>query len=140
MIKVFGGRVLRHLLGFFILVAATATSAHALTLTSGPVFTTTPNAPLAGLVEFGTDVPSRVRVAVTNAMESWQRDFFEYDTAHSVPLLGFKPGRTNLVNITALDRFGNEIAATQSLVFVTGPVPSDFPLATLLKSDPDKME
>src|ERR1051325_1643709 len=99
---------------------AASISSRALTFTSDPVFTTMSNAPLAGLLDFVTDEPSRVRIAGTNATESWQREFFDYDTRHAVPLLGFKANRTNLISVTALDRFGNGVTATQAIVFVTG--------------------
>src|ERR1041385_3463693 len=122
MTKADGGRFLRNLLRLIPLATVSATlSARSLTLTSEPVFTATPDAPLAGVVAFSTDVPSRVRFAVSNEMESWQREFFDYDTSHTVPVLGLKAARTNVLTFTALDRFRNEVTATQSIVVVTAP-------------------
>src|SRR5581483_5712401 len=114
-------------------------SSHALTIVSGPTITHATNAPLAGLLELTTDDYSRVSVVVADGNSTWQRTFYDYDTAHSVPLLGFKAGRTNDITITVTDRFGHAVTA-QTVRFVTSPLPNNFPKISALVSVPEKME
>ncbi|MDB6124452.1 MAG: Arylsulfotransferase [Pedosphaera sp.] len=113
---------------------------HALTILSGPSLTTNTTAPLASLLQLITDVPSKISVSVNAGTNTWHRNFRDYSTAHSIPLLGFKPSRTNAITITAFDKNGNEITAPQPLTFITGPLPADFPTIVLFQSKPDKME
>jgi arylsulfate sulfotransferase len=112
----------------------------ALTILSGPSFTPAINAPLAGVLQVTTDVPSRVSVWVTAGTNVWERDFYNYATSNSVPLYGFQPGQTNLIQVTTYDESRNAHTASQLLRFVTAPLPSDFPEITLLKNDPAQIE
>jgi arylsulfate sulfotransferase len=114
--------------------------AHALMITSPPSFTVASNAPLAGLLQVSTDVPSRVSVSVSDGTAAWSRDFYDYGTVHSQTLLGFKVNRTNEITVTVHDRYRNTATAAQPVVFITAPLPSDFPPLTLLLSQPKKME
>src|ERR1041385_4851484 len=86
----------------------------AITILSPPVLTGTTNAPLAGLLQLTTDVPSRVSIAVDDGTEGWQRNFHDFGTNHSIPLLGFKPGTTNSITVTVRDRFHNEFTDRKS--------------------------
>ena len=113
---------------------------HAVTIVSGPSFTPATNAPLAGLLQLTTDVDSRIHILVSDGTEAWERDFFDFSTTHQMPLLGFKPDRTNQIQVTVYDREGNASTAPQILTFVTAPLPSNFPRSTVLKSEPSKME
>src|SRR6266550_8207400 len=72
-------------------------SSHAVTILSGPSFTQSTNAPLAGTLQLTTDIDSRVSILVEDGTEIWLRDFYDFGRTHSIPLLGFKPGRTNLL-------------------------------------------
>jgi arylsulfate sulfotransferase len=119
---------------------AVSLSAQALTITTRPTFTPAPLAPLAGLLQLSTDIPSRVSVSVSDGTNTWQRNFYDYSTAHSTPLLGFKPGRTNIITVTVWDGSRNSVAAPQPLLFVTGPLPDDLPPGVLLTNQPAKME
>ncbi len=112
----------------------------ALSITSGPAFTEATNAPLAGTLQLTTDQASRVSVSVSDGQGSWQKDFYDFATAHSVPLLGFKPGRTNQITVTVYDLLRNQVTAPQPLAFITGPLPTNFPVITLLQADPAAME
>jgi hypothetical protein len=112
----------------------------ALTITSGPSFAKATNAPLAGTLRLATDEASRVSVSVSDGQGSWQRNFYDFATAHSVPLLGFKPGRTNQIAVTVYDRYRNHVTAAQPLVFITAPLPTNFPNIVLLHSEPARME
>lgn len=112
----------------------------AITVLSGPSFTPATNAPLAGVLQVTTDVPSRVSVLVSNGTNVWERDFFNYTTSNSVPLYGFEPGQTNLIQVTTYDKYRNASTAPHLLTFVTAPLPSDFPPITLLTNNPSQME
>ena len=77
--------VLRHLRKWTIIAAAEiALNCQALTVVSGPSFTPATNAPLAGELALQTDAPSQVSVTVFDGIETWQRDFFDYGTNHSL--------------------------------------------------------
>jgi hypothetical protein len=112
----------------------------AVTIVSGPSFTAASNAPLAGVVQLTTDVPSRVAVSVSDGTATWERNFYDYGTNHSLPLYGFKPGHTNHIAVTVNDRHRAAFTAASSLTFITAPLPSDFPVVTVLASQPEKME
>lgn len=112
----------------------------AINILSGPSFTSTTNAPLAGLLQFTSDVPSRVSVFISNGTTVREQDFYNFATSNSVPLYGFQPNQTNLIQVTAFDQYGNAFTSPQLLKFVTAPLPSDFPEITLLKGVPSQME
>ena len=127
---------------FFLTVALLAVPAlsHAVTLLSGPSFTKSTNAPLAGVLQLATDVDTRVAVSVSEGTNVWERQFYDYATAHSVPLFGFKPARTNTISVTVTDRYRNQLTADQLVQFITSPLPTNFPMIHVLHSDPDRME
>jgi hypothetical protein len=116
------------------------TPSQALTILSGPSFTPATNAPLAGLLQLSTDVDSRVSVTAIDGANTWTRGFHDYGTTHSVPLLGFKAGRTNTITVTVYDKVRNAVTASQPLSFITPPLPGDFPTSVLLTNEPQKME
>ena len=134
--------LLRNVMVFSLAFAVLGVSfcSRALTITSGPTFAIATNAPLAGVLQLTTDEASRVSVSVSDGQGSWQRNFYDFATTHYVPLLGFKPGRTNEITVTAYDRQRNPVTAAQPLVFITDPVPTNFPIITLLQADPAEME
>lgn len=111
-----------------------------LTLASGPTFTQATNAPLAGVLHLATDVETRITVSISDGVGSWTRCFHDFGLTHSVPLAGFKPGRTNQIVVTVFDQAQNSQTASQPLVFVTPALPADFPHSTVLHSEPAKME
>jgi arylsulfate sulfotransferase len=113
---------------------------HAVTLLSGPTFSPATNAPLAGRLQLTTDVNSRISVLVDDGTDSWEKDFYDYTTNHSVPLLGFKPNQTNQILVTVYDTDRNSITAPQLLTFVTPPLPADFPVYTVLTNNSSMME
>ncbi len=103
-------------------------------------FTPAVNAPLAGLLSLTTPIDTRVSVLVSDGADVWERDFYDYATTHSVPLLGFKPDQTNQILVTVYDKNRNAYTAPQLLTFVTAPLPAAFPHSVVLKSEPGKME
>src|ERR1017187_7915925 len=112
----------------------------AITVLSGPSFTPAASAPLAGALQLTTDVESRISVVVSDGTDYWERDFYDFSTTHSVPLLGFKAGRTNQIVVTVYDKSRNAYTSEQRLTFVTASLPANFPPSVVLKSDPSKME
>src|SRR5208337_4180757 len=90
----------------------------AVTILSGPTFTPATNAPLAGLLQLTTDVDSRVSVLVSDGTNLWERDFYDFATTHSVPLLGFEPSQTNLIQVTVYDKYRASSTAGQLLSFI----------------------
>ena len=69
----------------------------------------TPRSP--EFLQLTTAEDTRVSVSVDDGTEIWERRFYDYATVHSVPLLGFKPGRTNEITVTAYDRQRNQVTA-----------------------------
>jgi len=128
------------LCAILITVGSLTPISHALTFVSGPTLVRQSGAPLAAVLRLTTDVDSRISVVTTDGTNSWQRDFYDFATTHSVPLLGFKPARTNQVLVKAYDKARNVISAQQPLTFVTGRLPASFPHSVVLKSDPNRME
>ena len=129
-------------LAFSLAVAllSVSTCSHAVTILSGPSFIKATNAPLAGTLQLTTDVDTRVSVLVNDGTNFWEHPFYDYAKVHAVPLLGFKPGRTNTITVNVFDRYRNQATATQLVQFVTAPLPANFPVISLLHSEPDRME
>ena len=115
-------------------------SSPAVALLSQPEFTPSTNAVLAGLLRVTTDVPSRVSVSVFDGVSSWTRNFHGFNLTHALPLAGFKPGRTNQIAVTVIDQAQNAQTAGQALIFITPPLPADFPHSIVVQSEPAKME
>lgn len=136
------GTVRKRRVAFTLMLAAlvVATCSQAVTILTGPAFIAATNAPLAGTLQLTTDVPTRVSVSMDDGTNVWARQFYDYATTHSVPLLGFKPNRTNEITVTVYDKQWNLVTAPQPVQFVTGPLPTNFPSITLLHSEPDRME
>jgi arylsulfate sulfotransferase len=122
------------------LVIAFSLTCNAITIVSGPTFTPSANAPLAGALKVTTDVNSRVSVQVTNGTNVWQRNFYGYSTVHSNALMGFKPGSTNSILVTVYDEQRNTSTASQPLTFITPALPQFFPVYTILTNNPSAME
>src|SRR5690349_21475402 len=57
--------------------------AGAVTITSGPTFTPASNAPLAGILQVRTDVPTRLSISVWDGTNTWQRSFVDYTNNRS---------------------------------------------------------
>jgi hypothetical protein len=137
-----GFRFLRGMLRTMAVAAAlVATCCEAVTILDGPTFVAAgTNAPLAGTLSLTTDVDSMVSIYVSDGVEDWQRDFYDYGTNHSEILLGFKPDRTNQITVTVRDQFRNTSTFAQPLTFVTGLPPATFPGIILVTNYPSQME
>lgn len=112
----------------------------ALTVLSGPSFSPAAVAPLAGVLALTTDTDSQVSVSVNDGIETWERNFFDYGTNHSLMLLGFKPGRTNEITVTVHDKYRNAFTVAQAIAFVTAPLPTNMPTFILITNNPAQME
>jgi hypothetical protein len=129
-----------HSLLFAVLLIVPSVSP-AITITSSPSFTPAGSAaPLAGILQITTDVPSRITVSVDDGTNTWERSFLDYTNIHSMPIFGFKPGRTNEITVTAWDKYRNSVTGPAPLIFVTAPLPSNFPKIVVLQSNTNRME
>lgn len=105
-------------------------------LTMGP----NPDTPLAGLLEIQTDEPTRVSVTIaeappqTNSIlnrgfnEPKTIDFEGFSTSHSLPVLGFTPDDTFIIDVTITDESLNKRVLDQPIMVITGPLPVEFPI------------
>jgi arylsulfate sulfotransferase len=110
-------------------------------VTRAPKIIMAPNAstPLAGLLELQTSDISRVSIVVSDGIDQWNKDFEEFNTDHSLPVLGFKPGRAHTVTVSVLDEEGNDLIEPVVLEVTTDPLPEGFPLINVT-STPELME
>ena len=97
-----------------------------LAVTSGHVLTPSPTAPLAAVYDVTTNDFSRVSFRASDGVESFEKSFPAFIKVHSVPLFGFKAGRTYDVTVTLTDRNGHTLEPN-TLSFTTDPLPADFP-------------
>jgi len=110
-------------------------------VTRSPVFIMAPNpsTPLAGLLELGTSGLSRVSVVVSDGIDEVNKDFEEFNTDHSLTVLGFKPERNYTVTVRVSDLEGTELIEPVVFEVSTGPLPEDFPVISVT-STPELME
>jgi arylsulfate sulfotransferase len=111
------------------------------TVTKQPVLIMAPNAstPLAGLLELQTSDLSRVSIVVSDGIDQWNKDFDEFNTDHSLPVLGFKPGRNYTVTVRVLDIDGVDLIEPAVFEVTTNPLPENFPEINVT-STPELME
>src|SRR5690348_3445122 len=118
-----------------VVLLTTTLASNAVTILSGPSFSPASKAPLAGVLSVTTDVASRVSVLVSDGTNSWQKDYYDFATSHALPVLGFKPGRTNQMMVTVYDVRRNAQAAPQALSFITSPLPTNMAHSAVIKSE-----
>lgn len=96
-------------------------------------------APLAALVQFETDSPSRVSVTVAGKDEYTDitNDYEQLETSHAVPVYGLYPGQANEVSITVTDESGE--AKTKTLTIETEPLPAYIPEINVRQAAPSEM-
>lgn len=107
-----------------------------------PAITVNPNSavPLAAIVSATTSKPTVLLIQVSDGSQDWTIPISSaLATSHSLPILGFKPDRRHVVEVTARDEAGN-LSATIPLEFITAALPDDFPKLTVSVSKPEKME
>ncbi len=137
------------LVPFLLLVASLVWTASAhqcggqIIVTSGPTLTMQPNAstPLAGLLEFSTNIPTRVAMKLHGTGEAWGVASEELQTNHAIPLLGFAPNSQYTLNDIALSSQEGALLTLGDVFSIsTDPLPADFPNLEVLASDPHRME
>lgn len=119
---------------FLLLVPATAQAVEVL---SGPTLTMNPNGttPLAGVVEFATDIPVRAVLTISDGTDFRRISFPDSALTHYLPVLGLKPETTYTVDVASIP--GGPIG---TLLTTTGPLPADFPARVVHVSMPKRME
>ena len=99
-----------------------------------------PEAPLGARVAISTDEPARLTIEIADGGRLERRELdADYRTAHVVPLVGLRPGRTHAVTFIAIDAAGNR-AVAPPLTIDTEPLPDDFPPLAVTVSRPERME
>jgi len=110
------------------------------TSNNSPEVTTSTNksSPLTSLLEFDTDVPARVVLDVSDDVDTWQVEFDDFETEHSLPVLGLRPGKAHTVAVSAYDE-DDELVYQDVVQISTDPLPADFPEFSVT-SVPELME
>ena len=99
-----------------------------------------PAVPLAAIVSAQTDEPAALLIEVSDGERQWSIPASpELSTQHSLPVLGFRPGRKHAIQVSARDQAGH-VSPAASLEFETAPLPDDFPSLAVSISRPEKME
>lgn len=111
---------------------------------TAPTITPNPNpaAPLTARLQVTTDEPTKVDIFVREATRSFRFTPSEsFSTTHDLPLIGFRPGRTQRINVWIRDASGNRTPWTGGgFTFTTPPLPAAFPLLRVATSQPALME
>jgi hypothetical protein len=115
-----------------------------LAIESGPTLTMDPTGttPLAGRIDAETNIPSRARFSVASAItgEIFTVEFPEFETVHSLPLLGLKSNTVYTVLVEFIDPDGALVTSSTPLIASTPPLPVEFPQVAVLESQPASME
>ncbi len=101
-----------------------------------------PNAamPLAAIVSFATDAPSRATISVSGGGENWSVSVDDPTTEHRRAVLGLRAGTSYEIGVTAHGADGGGDAAGTPLEFTTPPLPDDFPPIDVQLCKPDARE
>ena len=95
-------------------------------------------APLVRILELDTDVPTRVRVEITEGTDMWTHEYSQFDTFHLLPVLRFRAGKEHSVLVQTIDQQGN-LNSESLLTVLADPLPQDFPVYSV-SANPDMME
>ena len=112
-----------------------------------PVFTISPNivldpnlnTPLAGLLTLATNIPTRIRIEIHSAKNSWAVNLKKMATSHTIPVLGLRPNTTHTIKIHATTATGVTTTYEKPLTVTTDPLPNGF-TSIDVTSQPEKME
>jgi arylsulfate sulfotransferase len=115
--------------------------AAALTITAQPSLTMNPsgNVPLSGLITATTNIPARAKLTAVGTTDSFEVEFHEFATDHSLELLGLRLDSSYTVDVTFTDRDDNSVAGTP-VVAVTGSLPVEAPDIDVLVNVPAQKE
>ena len=109
---------------------------------TAPAVSANPNerAPLAAIVAFATDAPSRAVLEVSEGGRRWSVDSGgELRTRHDVPVVGLRPGRDHAIAVTARGA-GGERATAAPLGYTAPKLADDFPPLRVISCFPDRRE
>ena len=111
--------------------------------TSEPVFTLNPDglAPLAGVVQFCTNIPTTAQIVVCDGVNRWLVPTDDYyGNKHRHVILGLKADREHSIQVKALGDNGEWIENLLPIAFKTEPLPDDLPFIDVRISDQERME
>lgn len=98
-------------------------------------------APLTAVLEFSTDRPARVHLAIDNGdLRTEVTPTEAFRTQHSVPILGVGAGKSVVVEVILESESGKKTSTPQSVSFTTPALPDDFPPIEVRISRPARME
>lgn len=96
--------------------------------TEGPIASLLPDSPLAGLLQFSTDVPARVSYDLRGPGEVWRVQSNEFLTNHALPILGLAPDAEYVIErLTLQSEDASQYRPEIALTVVTESLPADFP-------------
>ncbi|RYG72253.1 aryl-sulfate sulfotransferase [Lentibacillus lipolyticus] len=97
-------------------------------------------APLTALAKFETEEPVKITVTVEGKDEQGdiQRTYDDYNTEHTIPVLGLYPDFANTVTIKTENEAGKTMESTFTVE--TKPLPDDFLTNETETAKPEKME
>jgi arylsulfate sulfotransferase len=136
----------RQLLVFSVVLLCVSTASRDVSATiqvvSSPVLAAAPDSPLAGTLSFSTDVPTRASFKVEGNNEAWWVDSSEFNTNHTIPVLGLAPDSNYSISNIRLSTPGGVMQSTLSDVvpISTPTLPVDVPGFHVLSSTPAQME
>ncbi len=109
--------------------------------TAGPVVKMNPNglAPLTGVVELSTAVPTRVSLTLTGPDGARELAFSPLGTTHRHPILGLLPGESYTVRVLATDVAGTTTTHPDLFPLTAPSLPDNFPLIAATLAAPEKM-
>lgn len=98
------------------------------------------NAPLAAILTCSTDRPTRVSLTISHQGRAWTvAPDLDFKRAHSVVVLGLRPGTKHAIRVSVTDEQGNASTAGP-LEVTTDPLPEEFPPREVKISRPEAME
>jgi arylsulfate sulfotransferase len=100
-----------------------------------------PSAPLSGIIEFTTDIPSRAVIRVANTSRAWEFSSSDgWRRQHRIPLVGIHPGERCTVTVRSEDQAGGHLENATPLSFTGVMLPSDIPPIEVTVCVPEKRE
>ena len=97
---------------------------------SAPTVAPNPNSrsPLAGVLEFTTDIPSRGEIGISSPSRAWQFSSGSgFRCQHRIPLVGMHPGERCTVTVRSEDEEGRQLECTAPVCFTGVLLPTDIP-------------
>ena len=96
------------------------------------------SAPLVGIVQVESNLPSTVQLQISGGGETWELELASPAQWHERPILGLRPDMPYVV--TATVTAGSQQVLTDPVEWHTPPLPSDFPRLELVQANSSLME